>query len=95
MSLIVSTAYMDEAEGFDWLIAMNGGSHSWCGYSRPISWRKPARRRWKPPTFRCCPNADGREDADEIVIPPRADDDGEPAIAAKGLTRRFGRFHRR
>lgn len=90
MSLIVSTAYMDEAEGFDWLIAMNEGRI--LGAGTPADLMAQTGTKTLEATYvSLLPNADGAR-RDEIVIPPRTTDEGESAIAAKGLTRRFGDF---
>jgi ribosome-dependent ATPase len=42
MSVMVATAYMDEAQRFDWLVAMDDG-RCWPPARRPSCWRAPAR----------------------------------------------------
>ena len=54
MSVIVATAYMEEAERFDWLAAMNAGKVLATGSPRS-SRRRPARRRSRKRSSRCCP----------------------------------------
>ena len=90
MSVLVSTAYMDEAEVFDWLIAMDAG--------RILDIGTPAELKQKTGTndleaaFVQLLPAAKRDGKGELEIPPRQKSDGEPAIVAKGLTRRFGDF---
>jgi hypothetical protein len=53
MSVIVATAYMDEAQRFDWLVAMDDG----CAGHRHAG-RAAARtgcERWRQPSSPCCP----------------------------------------
>ncbi|WP_367349149.1 ATP-binding cassette domain-containing protein [Sphingobium yanoikuyae] len=54
MSVIVATAYMDEAQRFDWLVAMDDGQILDTGTPAEIS-RAPAPVRWRRPSSRCCP----------------------------------------
>jgi ribosome-dependent ATPase len=90
MSVVVATAYMEEAERFDWLIAMNGG--------RILATGSPAELKTKT-------GAASIEDAFVALLPPAADRaetemparvalDGsrEPVIVAHDLTCRFGDF---
>jgi ribosome-dependent ATPase len=60
MSVIVATAYMEEAEGFDWLIAMNAGRVLATGSAQKLERRRRSRRS-KRHSSRCCPrrNAEG------------------------------------
>lgn len=90
MSVIVATAYMEEAEGFERLIAMDAG--------RILADDTPASLKAKTGTealdeaFIALLPAAQRGDGGSFVVPPRAAADGAPAIEAKGLTRRFGKF---
>jgi ribosome-dependent ATPase len=90
MSVLVSTAYMDEAERFDWLVAMHAG--------RLLATGTPAQLKERTGTadletaFVQLLPKDRRDGRRALVIPPREKGDGEPAIIAKGLTRRFGNF---
>ena len=90
MSVLVSTAYMDEAQRFDWTIAMDAG--------RVIATGTPAQLMERTGTnnleeafVALLPGAEegGRR---ALVIPPRVDPGGEPAIQATDLTKRFGKF---
>ncbi len=90
MSVLVSTAYMEEAGRFDWLAAMNAG--------RIIATGSPDEIRAKTgqPTLEkafidLLPEAERRNHR-SVEVPPRPDRDGPPAIEARGLTRRFGDF---
>ncbi len=90
MSVLVSTAYMDEAEGFDWLVAMDAG--------RVLDTGTPAQLKAKTGAndlegaFVSLLPADKRGDRTPLVIPPLAQDGNVLAIKANGLTRRFGEF---
>jgi ribosome-dependent ATPase len=91
MSVIVATAYMEEAERFDWLLAMNDGKILADG---------------SPAELKAQTHAKSVEDAfvalllpEEIrdrraggKVPPRPVIDGEPVITARDLTCRFGDF---
>ncbi|MCV2892073.1 ribosome-associated ATPase/putative transporter RbbA [Lentibacter sp. XHP0401] len=90
MSVIVATAYMEEAERFDWLAAMNAG--------KVISTGSPAEIRdaAEQPTLEkafiaMLPEAE-RQGHRAVVVPPRQPASGPPAIEAQGLTCRFGDF---
>ncbi len=90
MSVLVSTAYMDEAEQFDWLVAMNAGAVLATG--TPDAIRSQTGTSDLEQAFVALLPEDQRGDAGKLEIPPRVPADGPPAIAAKGLTRRFGDF---
>ncbi len=91
MSVIIATAYMEEAEQFDWLLAMNDGKILAAG---------------SPADLKAQLHADTVEDAfialllpeqirdghTRLVVPPRCFVDGEPVITARDLTCRFGDF---
>ena len=90
MSVMIATAYMEEAEQFDWLIVMHAG--------RVLAAGTPARLKQEtgaqsiedvfiallPPEFKA-----GRR---VLTIPPRSKTVCEPVIVARDLTRRFGAF---
>ncbi len=90
MSVLVSTAYMEEAEGFDWLVAMDGGKVLAEGSPQQIKDQtgtddiEAAFVQLLPP--------DRRNGRGKLHIPPLEDGHGTPAIEARGLTRRFGDF---
>lgn len=90
MSVIVATAYMEEAERFDWLAAMNAGQIIAAG--SPDQIRETAGQPTLEKAFiALLPEADRRGHEPVVVSPPAAVD-GPPAIEARGLTRRFGDF---
>ncbi len=90
MTVIVSTAYMEEADRFEHLVAMDAGRV--LAEGTPDELRQltdsdtleQAYIRLLPPDRR---PADG-----ELAIPPWQDPGGDPAIEACHLTRRFGDF---
>ena len=90
MSVVVATAYMDEAARFDWLIAMNKGRILATG--TPAEIRKRTGSRSLEEAFVALLPPDERGDGGPLVIPPRAPTGEEPAIVARHLTRRFGAF---
>jgi ribosome-dependent ATPase len=90
MSVLVSTAYMDEAEDFDWLIAMDAGKILAPG--SPEQFKAKTGTQNLEAAFVALLPKEKRSGERTLTIPPRTDTDGEPAIVAKGLTRRFGDF---
>ena len=90
MSVLVSTAYMDEAERFDSLIAMDDGKILATG--SPEELRTKTGSENLEEAFVALLPKDKRGGEDKLTIPPRKKADGEPAIVAKDLTRRFGNF---
>ena len=90
MSVIVATAYMEEAERFDWLAAMSEGRVISTGTASALKERTDADTleaafiQLLPPERRA-----GHE---PIVLPPRHGADGPPVIEARNLTCRFGDF---
>jgi ribosome-dependent ATPase len=87
MSVIVATAYMDEASRFDWLAAMDDGKVIARGAPKEILDR--AKKTTLDDAFIALlpPEKRGQH------VRPRAEsDDKTPAIEAEGLTRRFGDF---
>ncbi|QFR33409.1 ribosome-associated ATPase/putative transporter RbbA [Ancylobacter sp. TS-1] len=90
MSVIVATAYMEEAERFDWLAAMSGGRVLATG--SPADILKQAGETTLERAFvALLPEVDRAGDGPLPDLPPMVHD-GEPAIEATGLTRRFGDF---
>lgn len=90
MSVIVSTAYMDEAERFDWLIAMDAGEILAHGSPADLEARAGAESLEKAYVSLLPEEKRGRRR--RLTIPPRTKVAGVPAIIARGLTRRFGDF---
>ena len=91
MSVLVSTAYMDEADRFDWLIAMDAGQHP-RDRLRPRELKQRTGTENLEATFVALLPEEKRGNASSLTIPPRVKTDSEPAIVAKNLTRRFGKF---
>ena len=90
MSVLVATAYMDEAEGFDWLVAMNGGKVLATG--SPEELRRNTRETTLEKAFIKLLPEEVRRGHKEPVITPLRPAGGTPAIEAQGLTQRFGAF---
>ena len=90
MSVLVSTAYMDEADRFDWLIAMDAGQVLATGTPEELKQRTGTEN--LEGTFVALLPEEKRGEARSLTIPPRVKTDSEPAIVAKNLTRRFGNF---
>ncbi|PSJ60254.1 ribosome-associated ATPase/putative transporter RbbA [Pseudaminobacter soli (ex Li et al. 2025)] len=90
MSVIVATAYMEEAARFDWLVAMDAG--------RVLATGSPAELLQKTGTstldaaFIALLPEEKRHGYTEVIIPPRPKSDEEIAIEAQHLTMRFGDF---
>jgi ribosome-dependent ATPase len=90
MSVLVATAYMDEAEGFDWLVAMNAGKVLATG--TPAELRERTGQPTLEKAFIQLLPEEARRGHKEPVVPPYVSKGGVPAIEAKGLTQRFGSF---
>ena len=91
MSVMVATAYMEEAERFDWLAAMNAGKVLATGSPARI---QGARRRGdaRGGVHRVACRKSSAAGTMRLEIPPRRRVDGEPIIVARDLTCRFGDF---
>ncbi len=90
ISVIVATAYMDEAERFDALIAMNDGRVLATG--SPADLKAQTRSRTVERAFvALLPDHPGEEAPSTPGASP-VDRDGEPVIVARDLTCRFGDF---
>jgi ribosome-dependent ATPase len=90
MSIVVATAYMEEAERFDRLVAMNDGRVLAAG--TPAQLRAQTGAQTVEDAFIALLPELQRAGHRELHIPPRRTVDTEPVIAARGLTRRFGDF---
>jgi ribosome-dependent ATPase len=90
MSVIVSTAYMEEAAQFDFLIAMNAGRVLATGTPAELKAHTGAET-LDEAFIRLVPEAD-RGNHTRVVIPPRSGDHEEIAIEADHLTQRFNDF---
>jgi ribosome-dependent ATPase len=91
MTLLVATAYMEEAERFDRLVAIDDGRVLAQGRTADILAQTGA-----PSLEDAYVTLQARGDAKArpapFVMLPRRAGDGAPAIVAEGLTRRFGDF---
>jgi ribosome-dependent ATPase len=90
MSVVVATAYMEEAEQFDWLIAMNAGRVLATG--TPSSLKEKTGSQTLEESFIALLPEEARRGHNAFSIPPRMADDEKPVIVARNLTRRFGAF---
>ncbi|NOK15505.1 ribosome-associated ATPase/putative transporter RbbA [Corallococcus carmarthensis] len=90
MSVIISTAYMDEAQQWDWIVAMDAGRVLATGTPAELMERTGTQDLEK--CFIALLPEEKRRGHKEITIPPRVSGNAELAIEAHGLTRRFGTF---
>jgi len=90
MSVIVATAYMDEAERFDWLVAMDGGKVLATGTPAELKFRT-GRDNLEAAFIALLPTEKSRRHQ-VVTIPPRPQHHEETVIEADSLTRCFGEF---
>lgn len=91
MSVMVATAYMEEAARFDWLIAMYDGKILATG--TPEELLKQTKTENLDEAFIALMPSEEQKGHVEVVIPPRKENEKEEiAIEADGLTQRFGDF---
>ncbi len=90
MSVVVATAYMEEAERFDWLAAMNAGTVLATG--SPAELKASTGATTIEDAFIALLPEQQRGDHHEMRIPPRHSFGTEPIIIARNLTCRFGDF---
>lgn len=90
MSVLVATAYMEEAEGFDWLVAMDAGKILATGTPKQIKASQTSSTLEQ--AFIALLPEEKRLEHRVLEIPPKQAHDGPPAIEAHHLTRRFGEF---
>ena len=90
MSVLVATAYMEEAERFDWLVAMNAGKVLSAGH--PDALKAGTGKKTLEEAFIELLPEEQRRGHHAITIPPRRPGDTVAAIDARGLTKRFGDF---
>ncbi|WP_029349799.1 ribosome-associated ATPase/putative transporter RbbA [Bosea sp. 117] len=91
MSVIVATAYMEEAQGFDWLVAMDGGRILATG--TPAELLQQTGTATLDAAFIALLPEERRRGHQQVVIPPRPTGaNNDIAIEAEHLTMRFGTF---
>lgn len=91
MSVIVATAYMDEAQNFDWLVAMYGGKVLETGTPQSLL-DKTKKTNLDDAFIQLMPES-ARVDYKPVEIPPLdITEQTQIAIEAKGLTKKFGDF---
>ena len=90
MSVIVATAYMDEASNFDRLVAMDTGRVLATGTTEELLVQ--TKKTSLEEAFVALLPETKRRGYREVEIPSREEGDGEVAIEAKALTKRFGDF---
>jgi ribosome-dependent ATPase len=90
MSVLVATAYMDEAQHFDWLMAMDDGKVLATGTPQELFERTGTDS--LEAAFIALLPEDKKRGYAPVTIPPLQVDADDIAIEAKGLTMRFGDF---
>ncbi len=90
MSVLVATAYMEEAERFDHLLAMDAGRILATGSPQQLLERTACSTLEQ--AFIALLPEEQRKDHHTLVIPPRPAGQQEIAIEARGLSMRFGNF---
>jgi ribosome-dependent ATPase len=90
MSVVISTAYMDEAQRWDWIVAMDDGHVLATGTPAELMTRTGTKDLER--CFIALLPEEKRAGHTEVIIPPRETGEGDIAIEAHGLTQRFGAF---
>ncbi|WP_346962797.1 ATP-binding cassette domain-containing protein [Colwellia sp. Arc7-635] len=92
MSVLVATAYMEEADDFDWLVAMDDGKV--IGTGSPSEIKLQTGQKTLDEAFISLLPEEKRHDHHVLVVPPRQQNSAtaEAAITATELTKSFGDF---
>lgn len=91
MSVIVATAYMDEAQGFDWLAMMDAGRILKTGSPEELLAQTQSHS-LEEAYIKLLPE-EKKQGYEPVVIPPLSDDGSDGyALEAKDLTVKFGDF---
>ena len=90
MSVVIATAYMDEAQQWDWIVAMDAGKVLATG--TPAELMEKTGTKDLEACFIALLPEEKRAGHKQLTVPPRSGDKAEIVIDAKGLTRRFGSF---
>ncbi|WFS62333.1 ribosome-associated ATPase/putative transporter RbbA [Pseudodesulfovibrio thermohalotolerans] len=88
MNVLIATAYMEEAERFDWLVAVDQGRK--LAEGSPAELRERTETKTLEEAFLALLPEERKRGHRELRIPPL--DRGETVIEARGLTMRFGNF---
>jgi ribosome-dependent ATPase len=91
MSLLVATAYMEEAARFDWLVAMNAGRVLVTGPPNELLVQAEART-LEEAFIKLLPSDTQARHRPVVIRPRPPSDEPETAIEARDLTMRFGNF---
>ncbi len=91
MSVIVATAYMDEAQRFDWLVAMDDGAVLATGTPQELLQRAGVDT-LEEAFIALLPEARKRGHSPVVIPPLPTNGEDDIAIEAQGLTMRFGDF---
>ncbi len=91
MSVLVATAYMEEAARFDWLVAMNDGRVLATGTPQDLLARTETRT-LEEAFIALLPEAQREGYQPVAILPLEAGEETEVAIEARDLTMRFGSF---
>ncbi|MGG2022705.1 ribosome-associated ATPase/putative transporter RbbA [Pseudomonas sp. S8] len=89
LTLLVATAYMEEAEQFEHCLMLDAGQLIATGLSRELAAVTPSGKLDDAFTHF---QGDSQHDAQPLVIPPRTGNSNDIAIQAHDLTLRFGDF---
>jgi ribosome-dependent ATPase len=90
MSVVIATAYMEEAEQFDWLVAMDAGTV--LASASPADLMRAHNTTTLEEAFIALLPEARRKGHTVLHVPPRRDDNSAPVIVARDLTCRFGDF---
>lgn len=90
MSVVVATAYMDEAEHFDWLVPINAGEILQTGTASQL--REQTGSATLEEAFIALLPQNQRNRHVKVTIPPLPPTTEKPVITSHGLTKRFGDF---
>ncbi len=90
MSVMVATAYMEEAARFDHLVAMNAGRLLATGTPTELLARTGASD--LDAAFISLLPEEDRMSHHAVVVPPRVEGDDDTVVEAENLTKRFGEF---
>ncbi len=90
MSVLIATAYMQEAEAFDWLVAINDGKVLKSGSPKELK-SQNASGDLEDVFIKMLPEQ-VQKNYRKLTIPPHHSIDGKTAIEANGLTKQFNSF---